>query len=254
MGLFHLAELFGMTIRESANDGSDFTNPSADYRRLFLGEDGLLHVKDSAGTVTDPFTGGGSVATDAIWDAKGDLAAATGANTAQKLTVGGTNGMSLRVDSAATTGLRWANQGFDFQHYTGGDIALTSTSMAAESGPTHLVVAAAASDLLMVSVSCTAVTTTAASISFDFATMVGGSPVNYIGTRSGTPQNISVQHWFIPQSILTGCGGEYPYVVQSGDISGGNVTLRLYARVSANRSVNADASNPLDTWVRNTGH
>jgi hypothetical protein len=51
-GKFSLANLFGMTIRESANDGSDFTNPDADYRRLFLGEDGQLHVKDSAGTVT----------------------------------------------------------------------------------------------------------------------------------------------------------------------------------------------------------
>lgn len=51
----------GITIRESANDGSDFTNPTADYRRLFLGEDGLLHVKDSSGTVTDPYTSGGSV-------------------------------------------------------------------------------------------------------------------------------------------------------------------------------------------------
>jgi hypothetical protein len=53
MGVFNLAKLFGMTIRESANDGSDFTNPDADYRRLFLGEDGQLHVKDSSGTVTD---------------------------------------------------------------------------------------------------------------------------------------------------------------------------------------------------------
>jgi hypothetical protein len=52
-GVFSLAKLFGMTIRESATDGSDFTNPDADYRRLFLGEDGQLHVKDSAGTVTD---------------------------------------------------------------------------------------------------------------------------------------------------------------------------------------------------------
>ena len=29
MGKFSLAELFGMTIRESANDGSDFANPDA---------------------------------------------------------------------------------------------------------------------------------------------------------------------------------------------------------------------------------
>lgn len=51
MGLFHLAKNFAMTIRESANDGSDFANPDADFRVLFLGEDGNLYVKDSAGTV-----------------------------------------------------------------------------------------------------------------------------------------------------------------------------------------------------------
>lgn len=48
----------GIILRESADDGSDFSNPSADYRRLFLGEDGDLHLKDSSGTVTD--IGGGS--------------------------------------------------------------------------------------------------------------------------------------------------------------------------------------------------
>jgi hypothetical protein len=86
MGLFSLEKLFGVTIRESATDGSDFTNPDADYRRLFLGEDGQLHVKDSAGAVTS--IGAGAIATDAIWDAAGDLAVGTGANTAGKLTVG----------------------------------------------------------------------------------------------------------------------------------------------------------------------
>jgi hypothetical protein len=57
MGLFSLAELFGITIRESANDGSDFTNPSADFRRLFLGEDNALHTRDSSGVVRPTFPG-----------------------------------------------------------------------------------------------------------------------------------------------------------------------------------------------------
>jgi hypothetical protein len=65
MGKFSEDLLFGMTIRESATDGSDFTNPAADYRRLFLGEDGQLHVKDSAGAVTDPYTTGGGAFLDA---------------------------------------------------------------------------------------------------------------------------------------------------------------------------------------------
>jgi hypothetical protein len=60
MGLIHTIKSFGLTIRESATDGSDFSNPDADYRVLFLGEDGLLHVKDSAGTVTDPYSAGGA--------------------------------------------------------------------------------------------------------------------------------------------------------------------------------------------------
>lgn len=50
--------------------------------------------------------GGGSVATDTIFDAKGDLAVGTGADTAAKLTVGG-NGKFLVADSAETTGLKW---------------------------------------------------------------------------------------------------------------------------------------------------
>ncbi len=51
--------------------------------------------------------GGGSVATDTIFDAKGDLAVGTGSNTSSKLAVG-TNGYVLTADSAEATGLKWA--------------------------------------------------------------------------------------------------------------------------------------------------
>jgi hypothetical protein len=97
-GVFSEAQLFGMTIRESANDGSDFTNPAADYRRLFLGEDGLLHLRDSAGTVTT--LGSGSVAADTIWDAAGDLAVGSGADTAARLAKGNAGG-ALSIINAA---------------------------------------------------------------------------------------------------------------------------------------------------------
>lgn len=50
--------------------------------------------------------GGGSVATDAIWDAKGDLAVGTGANTASRLAVG-TDGKQVYADADEATGLRW---------------------------------------------------------------------------------------------------------------------------------------------------
>ncbi len=50
--------------------------------------------------------GSGSVATDAIWDAKGDLAVGTGADTGAKLTVG-TDGGQIYADASTSTGLRW---------------------------------------------------------------------------------------------------------------------------------------------------
>ena len=53
---------------------------------------------------------GGAVATDAIWDAKGDLAGGTGANTAARLAVG-SNGQVLTADSGETTGMKWAAAG-----------------------------------------------------------------------------------------------------------------------------------------------
>jgi hypothetical protein len=59
--------IYGVHIRESANDGSDFTNAASDYRVLFLGEDGELHVKDSAGTVTDIGASGGGAPTNATY-------------------------------------------------------------------------------------------------------------------------------------------------------------------------------------------
>ena len=95
---------YGLTLRESVDDGSDFTNPAADYRRLFLGEDGTLHLKSAAGTVTAI---GGDITTDAAWAAKGDLIVGTNNNTAAVLTAGN-NGEVLTAASGEATGLQWA--------------------------------------------------------------------------------------------------------------------------------------------------
>lgn len=54
--------------------------------------------------------GGGDVATDAIWDIKGDLAVGTNPDTAVRLAVG-LNGQVLAVDLTEATGLKWVNAG-----------------------------------------------------------------------------------------------------------------------------------------------
>jgi hypothetical protein len=110
------AETPAITLEEVANDGSDLTNPAADHRRLFLGEDGNLHVKDSAGAVTDIGGGSGAVATDAIWDAAGDLAVGSGANTAARLAIGAAGGAVSRVNGAVA----W-NSGTSFPTAATGD-------------------------------------------------------------------------------------------------------------------------------------
>ncbi len=53
---------------------------------------------------------GGAMATDTLWDTKGDLAVATGADAASKLAVG-SNGQVLTADSTQTTGVKWGAAG-----------------------------------------------------------------------------------------------------------------------------------------------
>ncbi len=57
--------------------------------------------------------GSGSVATDTIWDTKGDLAAATGSNAAAVLPAAATNGAVLVTASGETTGLDWLINKYD---------------------------------------------------------------------------------------------------------------------------------------------
>lgn len=52
----------------------------------------------------------GSIATDTIYDAKGDIAVGTGDNASSRLAVG-TNGYVLTADSAQSTGVKWAASG-----------------------------------------------------------------------------------------------------------------------------------------------
>lgn len=91
---------------DHTDQGSTPATPGAGHSRVFTKSDGL-YVVDDAGGVTGPMVasaGSGSVATDAIWDAAGDLAQGTGANTAAKLTLGAANKVLYSTGSAAAWG------------------------------------------------------------------------------------------------------------------------------------------------------
>ena len=85
--------------------GTDPVADSTSDTLTLLAGTGITITGDSAAdSVTIANTA--SVATDAIFDAKGDLAAGTGANTATKLTVGA-NDYFLVPDSSVANGLKW---------------------------------------------------------------------------------------------------------------------------------------------------
>lgn len=89
--------------------------PSAGQQRLYI--DSTTHkLKRTDSSGVDVTIEGGSVATDAIWDAAGDLAVGTGADTAAKLAKGNAGGVLAMGNSAVI----WnANTSFPASKATG---------------------------------------------------------------------------------------------------------------------------------------
>lgn len=111
-------------------EGSAPSTPSANRVVMYAKSDGLMYSKDDAGAETLMSSGSsGNVATDAIWDAAGDLAVGSGANTAAKLSIGATNGMALQRVSGAVAWTLPAGYEYDYVEFTGG-AAPTATSEA----------------------------------------------------------------------------------------------------------------------------
>jgi len=82
-----------------------YADDATHIKRLAIGTEGYK-LKVSSGKpawVEDT----GNIATDTLWDAKGDLVVGTGANTGARLAVGANHTRPV-ADSAETTGVKWA--------------------------------------------------------------------------------------------------------------------------------------------------
>lgn len=137
---------------------------------------------------------------------------------------------------------------------TSGDISVPQPTMATL-GISDITIAATAGDYLEIGVSCRSTDSDADSWGLDVATMVSGSPVNFLSSHSGTADTTGVGGWYGGVSNPRSVTGSVLYVVQSGDISGGNVTLRLFGRASGGgKTIAASATGALEFWAKNHLH
>jgi hypothetical protein len=84
------------------------STPAANRVVIYCKADGLMYSKDDAGVETLMSAGSGSGIPATIFDAKGDIIAASAADTAARLAASGTNDFVLTAASGEATGLKWA--------------------------------------------------------------------------------------------------------------------------------------------------
>ena len=100
------------------------------------GDASWVDLTDGGATALHSHAGGAGVATDTIWDAKGDLAVGTGADTAARLAGVAFDHYYLVTDTTQTTGLRWVNAGTPSDQALG-DTATNGTSAFSVAAPNH---------------------------------------------------------------------------------------------------------------------
>jgi hypothetical protein len=153
----------------------------------------------------------------------------------------------VRIGSGGSPGLYSARA-----KRTSGSITLNSTSWANVDTGLDLTVKAVVGDVLQVNITGLAGSASPA-IGFDAVTLVSGSPVTSVSGSDASDYGFI----FVPALGDTPISGTIQYVVQSGDISGGNVTLRLRYKTSSatNRTLYAGTGgNPQFNWsVANLG-
>lgn len=231
---------------------------ATDQDREFIDDGSGWHELLTTTTGLTPAAANAAYVSLPLVDAKGDLLVGSADNTVVRKAVG-TDGQVLTADTASAGGVKWAAaaaaSGVVVSRRavrTAGTLSVTSTTFTAADTALDLTMPAATGDIIEVAPNGLwgpeAITG-----EMDVATMVSGSPVNYVSGSNAR----GVGGWSGPASQSESIGGPVQYTLVAGDISGGNVTLRLMVKVltAGTKTLFAQSNSyPLYFSVKNLSH
>jgi len=239
-------------------EGTEPSAPAAGKQRLYIDSTThLLKATNSSGTDrTIEGVAAGAITSSGLTMATARLLGRTTASTGavEEITVG--SGLSLSAGSLTATGGSGVVGGV-LNRLTSGDVTITATTNVFASNVTGLgdiTLACATGDYIEAGLSAIAPNTTANSMKFDVCTVVSAAAVNFFSNGTGTGSTNGVSGWYCTLSVISKAMGSILYVAQAGDISGGNIVLRLTCFVSGSRVLGATANQPLTFWARNLSH
>lgn len=136
---------------------------------------------------------------------------------------------------------------------TSGDISINNTTYAAVATSTLdlVITGVAAGDVVEYIPNFMVDSAVSTRLAFDVATIVSGSVVNYFGSAASGGSGLP--GWYAPNTAtFSQVSGSAFYTLQSGDISGGSVTLRLYVQAASTtaRKILSSTGNPLTVAAR----
>lgn len=141
---------------------------------------------------------------------------------------------------------------------TAGNYTINNTSWTTLDATLDLTLAAAVGDIIEVGLSAYVLPNSATQYAaLDAVTLVSGAAVTSFSNATGSPASNGIPAWNIPGPAgEKGIGGSVMLTLISGDLSGGNVTVRLrYKTANAvNHTVRASTSDPLQFWIKNLKH
>jgi len=201
------------------------STPASGIVRIYAKSDGFLYGKDDAGTETALSNGSaGAVATDAIWDAAGDLVQGTGANTAARLALGAA-GTVVRSTGSANAYAYPPGYEIDYVQVTS-SVNITATSEAtADTAVTGSAIAYDGSTVVMIEFYCASFTPDAGAAGRYLQVWLydGSGSIGEIGFVQ-TPAAAAMYGTLLGRRRLTPSAATHTYSIR-GSVNAGTGTL-----------------------------